>query len=273
MIQYKNTIDLTNKSRGGIKYEIINFNDGEPHIKIKEFDRKMTKPLTVICRITNPSDLFILMQVGDILNRQGVLWELIIPYLMGARMDRVFNMNEAFSLSIVASVIKGLKPKHIYLIEGHSKRAYSELNASEFRRMFDYPNEHGDVYCFPDQGAAERYPIGWGVSITFDKVRDPDSGKITDMTINKHAFVGRSSIIVRDDLCDYGTTFVEVAKILRAEHPNAKLKLQITHAVCLEGLIRVAKAYDEVLIYNTYKDYTRADLPENVLMLDWRTKI
>lgn len=39
---------------------------GEPHIVLKEINRK--DDVAVVCRVANPTDLFILMQVGDILN-------------------------------------------------------------------------------------------------------------------------------------------------------------------------------------------------------------
>lgn len=55
--------------KSDVKYEVIQFPDGEPHIVLNGIDRK--DDLTVVCRVCNPTDLFILMQVGDILNRLG----------------------------------------------------------------------------------------------------------------------------------------------------------------------------------------------------------
>ena len=59
-------IDFINK-RG---YEVISFPDGEKHLKINQLDRK--EDVEVICRITNSDELFLLMQLSDILNRQCV---------------------------------------------------------------------------------------------------------------------------------------------------------------------------------------------------------
>ena len=67
-------INLINLDKSDIKYELITFPDGEPHIKLDEIDRK--DEYEVICRITNPNELFVLMQVADILDRQAVRWEL-----------------------------------------------------------------------------------------------------------------------------------------------------------------------------------------------------
>jgi hypothetical protein len=73
-------LNLVRPKESDIKYEIIQFPDGEPHIVLNGIDRK--DDLTVVCRVCNPTDLFILMQVGDILNRQGILFGLDIVYLM-----------------------------------------------------------------------------------------------------------------------------------------------------------------------------------------------
>lgn len=75
-------LNLIRPEKSDVKYEVIQFPDGEPHIVLNGIDRK--DDLTVVCRICNPTYLFILMQVGDILNRQGILFGLDIVYLKGA---------------------------------------------------------------------------------------------------------------------------------------------------------------------------------------------
>ena len=101
-----------------MKYEVIQFPDGEPHIVLNGIDRK--DDLTVVCRVCNPTDLFILMQVGDILNRQGILFGLDIVYLMSMRMDRVISYDESFSLSVVTQVINDMFPQAVHVLEPHS---------------------------------------------------------------------------------------------------------------------------------------------------------
>jgi hypothetical protein len=65
-------LNLIRPEKSDVKYEVIQFPDDKPHIVLNGIDRK--GDLTVVCRICNPTDLFILMQVGDILNRQGGLF-------------------------------------------------------------------------------------------------------------------------------------------------------------------------------------------------------
>ena len=80
-------IDFINK-RG---CEVISFPDGEKHLKINQLDRKDN--VKIICRITNSDELFLLMQLSDILNRQCVvIEEIVISYLMTMRCDRLFSL-------------------------------------------------------------------------------------------------------------------------------------------------------------------------------------
>ena len=74
-------LNLIDKNKSNIDYDIIKFNDGEYHIKFKtEVNRK--DRVQVLTRISSMTDLFILMQVADILNRMEVEWAVIITYLI-----------------------------------------------------------------------------------------------------------------------------------------------------------------------------------------------
>lgn len=71
-------LNLIRPEKSDIKFKIIQFPDGEPHIVLNGIDRK--DDLTVVCRVCNPTDLFILMQVGDILNRHSMKAEVVAKF-------------------------------------------------------------------------------------------------------------------------------------------------------------------------------------------------
>lgn len=89
-------LNLVNKEASSINYSISHFPDGEVQITLDSFSRK--DDILVECRITSAEELFILMQVMDILDRQEVTYSVIIYYLMGMRMDRVMDFNRPFTL-------------------------------------------------------------------------------------------------------------------------------------------------------------------------------
>lgn len=257
------TIDFTK----GIGYTIHRFPDGEVHLQVDEIDRK--DKVDVRMRIRCAEDLFLLMQLSDILHRQGVEVEnLHIPYLMSARCDRVFSFDRPFSLSIVAKVINDVGAACVHIDEPHSFRTAQLIpnyvyTVTMREILADYCD---DTLCFPDMGAQDRYGrdiFGANIELVCQKVRDVNTGQLTSFkVVNPEAFTGGAITIV-DDLCDGGGTFVGLAPKLRELKPDT-LRLVVVHAVQLNGIKRVAEVFDEVVITNTYEDWDRYELPDNV---------
>ena len=283
-----NTLNLLNKEKSDISYEIITFPDGEPHIKIIDLDRK--KDVNIICRIANPTDLFILMQVGNILNRQGIIFDIKITYLMSMRMDRVMNFNEAYSLEIVASIINSLNARKVKILEPHSEKTlmlikrsskidndilFAENNVfttiikeNTYDKNF-FINDYLKVY--PDEGAAGRYNANPMKDVIFKKKRNLSDGKIISIEpINKDLLCKSDKpIMVIDDLCDGGMTFKLIADFLKKECPNRELNIVITHMVNPKGIQTLSENYNKVYFTNSYKDWNKEKLPSNVFITEW----
>ena len=115
-------LNLVHLEDSDIKYSISRFPDGEVQISLEKFSHK--EQVSVECRITNAEDLFILMQVLDILDRHEVLYRLHIYYLMGMRMDRIMDFNRPFTLKIVLNSLKNCNADVIEILEPHSDVYY-----------------------------------------------------------------------------------------------------------------------------------------------------
>ena len=259
-------INLINKDKGDIVYDIINFSDGEKHIKfITEINRKDS--IKVICRITSMDELFILMQVSDILNRMEVEWALVITYLMGMRMDRVMSFNEAFSLKIVAKTINDMHPDAVFVVEPHSDRTLKLINNStplmnHFAEAAMTDPEHNYMIVFPDAGAKLRYGEALENKVpmmTCHKKRDPATGKLSGFGIDNPEVLNEypecNAFFVIDDLCDGGGTFCGIADQLKELRPDFHRTLAITHAVAARGIYKVMDYYNDLFITNSYADW------------------
>ena len=262
-----NTLNLLNKEKSDISYEIITFPDGEPHIKIIDLDRK--KDVNVICRIANPTDLFILMQVGNILNRQGIIFDIKITYLMSMRMDRVMNFNEAYSLEIVANMINSLNARKVKILEPHSEKTLMLIKRSSKIDNDILLSDYLKVY--PDEGAAGRYNAYPMKDVIFKKKRNLSDGKIISIEpINKDLlYKSDKPIMVIDDLCDGGMTFKLIADYLNEVVPNHELNITVTHMVNPKGIQTLSENYNKVYFTNSYKDWSKEKLPSNVFVIDW----
>lgn len=257
-------LNLAHKEKSDIDYSISRFPDGEVQITLGKFDRK--HPIAVGCRITSAEELFILMQVNDILTRQAVVWDLHIAYLMGMRMDRVMDFNRPFTLSVVAGIIKNFSCNHISVREPHSDRTIQLLGDKAEGLYPEFQVGLAQV-VFPDKGAYVRYGHMFSDRrcIVCDKVRDLETGNILSIEVINPEDIDGGPLLVIDDLCDAGGTFIGIAGELR-KYTNEAIGISVTHMVNRVGIRNLSKTYDRVYFTNSYKDWE--SLPENCTQME-----
>lgn len=288
------TLNLTNAEKSDIKYTISRFPDGEVQITLGELNRKDS--VLVQCRITSAEELFIVMQVSDILNRHSVFWNLDIFYLMGSRMDRVMDFNRPFTLKIMTDTLKNLGAFHVNIFEPHSERSslegmYQAVTIS--KEVEDKLEEFEDLsiakkYCLvvPDKGAYDRldyrirhFKDEYNDVVIANKVRNLTTGEIEKIEITNPEVVLSTDkeFFILDDLCDGGGTFCGVASEIRKLKPDAKISIYVHHMVNPKGIENLSKNFNHVFFTNSYKDWNglKAEygkavpaLPENVTQID-----
>lgn len=250
----------------GKGYKVVKFPDGELHLELDALNRK--EAVTIKCRITNSDELFLMMQLHDILKRQCIEVDLIeIYYLMGMRCDRLFDISRPFTLSLVSDVINAFGARSVCLYEPHSDRALRLIKNSGRCCMTEFVvgklrDREKYFLVAPDKGALDRYNR-FDFSVICQKHRDEATGNLTEFSVRPFTNVSGKNLLVVDDLCDGGGTFVGLAPKLRELAPKS-LSLLVTHAVQLQGVEKVASAYDRVYIADTYKDWSKETLPNNV---------
>ena len=264
-------LNLVHLEDSNIKYSISRFPDGEVQISLGDFSHK--EQIQVKCRITNAEDLFILMQVLDILDRHEVSYVLSIYYLMGMRMDRVMDFNRPFTLKIVLNSLKNCNADNIQILEPHSDAYYDYRFGGKFTELYieGSPSNtvwHGYQMVLPDAGAKERYDYQYvGTALTCSKIRDLTTGKILEIKIDNPEAISDKPLLILDDLCDGGGTFCGIAKAFNAlDIPKERLNIAVTHMVNPKGIKNLSENFNHVWFTNSYKDWD--NLPENVTMFD-----
>jgi ribose-phosphate pyrophosphokinase len=257
-------LNLNDRSLSQIPYERFVFPDGQDHIKIDIAVLHKHTDVHIITRIVNASDLFILMQVADILRFHKMTVR--ITYLLAARMDRRMSPNEALTLKIVADTINSLNFEEVDIVDPHSDVATTlidrsvGINNSNF--IYDVLKSLGGmlmspiVLIAPDAGAAKKVeklshdfflPM-----IQATKTRDVTTGKILSTKIDTPTLEDKIALVV-DDICDGGATFIPLAQELRAKKA-AGLILAVTHGIFSKGL-DVLSDFDRIYTTNSYKNH------------------
>lgn len=160
-----------------------------------------------------------------------------IAYMPYSRMDRKEG-NSVFTLKYVADFINALKFDHVYVHESHSDVALALLNNSvavhdsavllgEAMEKIDFDITK-DYLFYPDAGAQKRYSkLGNYKELVGFKKRNFETGQIESLQVVGDMEPGRKVIIV-DDLCSYGGTFMLSAERLK-EIGAGDIYLVITH--------------------------------------------
>ena len=261
-------LNLIRKEASSINYSISHFPDGEVQITLDSFSRK--DDILVECRITSAEELFILMQVMDILDRQEVTYSVTIYYLMGMRMDRVMDFNRPFTLKVVSTLLSKSKAYEIRILEPHSKKIFDLSNIfTEYTDDFLEGFKIGLLSChqlvLPDAGAQKRYS-NVSKAILCNKVRDEQTGKLTGFEVKNPNDIQNKDLLIFDDLCDGGGTFCGIAAELRKYKPEANIDIFVTHMVNRKGIENLAKTFNKVYFTNSY--ITWDNLPDNVIQIE-----
>ena len=205
--------------------EVINFPDGT--FKIDIDIPEGTVPWKIIWKYENEAELIQLMYLTKHLHQQGFrLIELTMPYLPNARMDRVKDSSEVFTLKWFCDIINSLKFDCVSVLDVHSAVGEALLD----RIIVNSPEKYikqaiemagidkdNDYIFFPDEGSCKRYSafipqfenVGFGL-----KKRDWKTGKILGFDIHGASPEGKNVFII-DDICSYGGTVYHAALKLK----------------------------------------------------------
>lgn len=195
-----------------------NFPNNETYLPVKDLLIKRDNLVKLVYE--NDQDFLKLALVKEWCDSMGCETSLYLTYMPHSRMDRA---NGFYSISLNASsrLINSLNFKNVIVREPHSSATIEKLNNSiqdnwcldRLKTIF-FDGNFDSVY-FPDYGACLRYsingmhdiPLAWA-----KKTRDFLTGEITGLEITGK--VGKNVLIV-DDLCSRGGTFIQGSKLLK----------------------------------------------------------
>jgi ribose-phosphate pyrophosphokinase len=220
----------------------------------------------------NASEIMFLQLVVNALNHAGITdIDLDVLYLPYARQDRVCQPGQALSLEVICEVLNQLEVKFMRFWDVHNPDVMYE-HISDFRmsnisdesifkryKILDNFDLDNTIICAPDKGARGKAEdiaslLEVGFAIHFDKVRCAVNGAITGIKPNEHnSDIAGWEVLVVDDICDGGRTFIEVAKELRLT-TGENLYLYVTHGIFSKGLDELLEYYTHIYCHHVLHD-------------------
>ncbi len=168
----------------------------------------------------------------------------IFGFLPNARYDRHMFKGDAAALKVFANLVNAMEFDAVCALDTHSNVA-----ENLFKCFYNLPQKEAAVHfasdpridflVAPDAGAAKKTEEAAKEVekpyITMAKVRNLKTGEITGMRILDDVDLTGKTVMILDDICDGGRTFIEAAKYLReagAEH----VELYVTHGIFSKGV-------------------------------------
>lgn len=227
----------------GIEVKPLIFSDKTSQIwKLKE--EQLRPDVNVITwDFENESEFLHIAQLSELLfkTQPGASSILEIPYFPYARQDKPISNESTFALISFCKLLRTLPINSIQTKDIHSRVAFDYLdnlysNPVTIEILNTAKECEANLIVFPDKGAYVRYSNLIDMKcLVVNKSRDPLTGQLSiSGLIGDIEKIKGSNILIVDDLCDAGGTFLLTAQELRKYNPNT-VSLYTSHGIYSKG--------------------------------------
>ncbi len=207
---------------------------------------------------------------------------LYAPYFLGSRSDRLFETGSVNYLKeVICPIINSLEFDSVTVIDPHSDvleacldnfNKQSNENLVRFALCDIYPTDKKELpkgllsnglIVSPDAGSLKKIYklqnlIGGVEVIVCSKDRDHE-GKLSRTIVPISGKQHQKDLIIIDDICDGGATFINIVKKIREmqesfKTPPNKIYLVVTHGIFSKGFEELNKHFEGIYCTNSYKD-------------------
>lgn len=201
--------------------------------------------------------------------------EICLPYMPYSRQDRVISPGDCIPMSILAGALAQEGVTHVYTEDIHSQAAFKiflDRNIA-LTSTLDLPYINNIINCAPrhplgklaivapDKGAINRAMsvamMNQDYLISMNKKRDK-TGAITQYTVTPESMPLSNfnniedTLVVCDDICDGGATFIELGKVIKKQAPKATVHLIVTHGIFSKGREVLTPYYNSIHAKHTF---------------------
>lgn len=256
-------------------FDLRKYPAGEDHSILKALPLLESDGLLIEAHCRNLGDLARLRVQEDILIRNGIRNAWFVPYFPCARQDRLETKLSGFELRFALDLVA---PLRIVIADPHSDVAgqLPHFPQSAIYSCFEaaLPEIKDAVVVIPDAGAAKK-AYEWAVGdnrqiVQSLKVRDPKTGKLSGFKVIANKIDGGShgpdsyslgdlyqkNVVIVDDICDAGGTFLGLGEILKRDFGVAKMTLGITHGLFTKGTSTLKGMFDNIVTFVPSQEHT-----------------
>lgn len=260
-----------------VSCEWTTFSDGASNVKLG-FDVPAKKYVSIFVGSKENADsvywrVLLVQNAAKNVCGVDVKYNLRLEYLPHGRADRVFEVGNAHPLKVFSSLFSCFDKVTIYdphsyaldeLCDANVKYIEQELLFGVTCYLRDVEGGNYDAVVAPDKGAVTKaQDIARYLKVDLicaEKVRQISDGRVIDVKVPELSSKKHKRVIICDDICDGGGTFIPLAKILRdsgVEHVD----LYVSHGIFSKGFGVFEGLIDNIYPFQLVGDYvTEEDL-------------
>ena len=263
----------------GSGYEKFKYPAGELQVRLPQetvFELATANEVIVLARMTSAEQIMELSLLWDAIEEvvpSRARKFLLLPYLPYARADRRFVKGDCFGLKVFSRLLSSLAAQPITL-DAHSSKSkemieglwdVSSLPLIE-KAVADFAKQNNAdrvTILFPDEGARKRYSIPdalGGISVHVlhcSKKREAATGKLLGFFTPRLEEFPKAGdkccpVMIVDDICDGGGTFIGIADSMKSFH--LPLALYVTHGIFSKGMEPLEARFDAIYTTDSFKE-------------------
>lgn len=228
------------------------FPDGAVWLRVMSELPRFAQVMRVrVAAMRDMNDFMLLAQLTDAVRHATDIQvsHLELAWLPWARQDRHMVNGDSFALKVFANQLNVLNFDKVFLLDPHSDAAAAAINNSvviaqesclmKSEKLRQAISSGKLMLVAPDAGALKKIHNVAKASGARDyailtKERDVATGNLTGFALVSGDVAGKDVLIV-DDLCDAGGTFIGSAQVLRDAGARS-VSLYVTHGVFSRGV-------------------------------------
>lgn len=265
---------------------IDRFPDGQQNVTIlNPEDIPLAKSINLVSRMNNFRDLELIICFKACLDKLDAdegsyVAILTVPYLLGARSDRVFEKGGNNYTEMLLNIIGSFGFDVLETLDLHNPKISRHFQNELVNLTIDSPlimdpvvevlknkvqGQYTHLYIqAPDIGADDRAgffkkalgkEIGCSLNRPLSKSRTPEGIQVSNLPFFHPEDEAGAFVLIVDDICDGGGTFIEVAKAYKEKYPKIDLGLYVTHGIFSKGFAELQKYFKFVITTNSYQDF------------------
>lgn len=252
-------------------YEMFDYPAGELQVRLKPHVIPLVhaaETIQICARVKGSEALIGLLLLSNAIRgvKPAAVIDLLIPYLPYARADRRFVDGDCYGLQQFGPILRLGCWQRIVTLDVHN-HIKATAHVSSFlvnldplpyitRALSDFVQANrltNEAILFPDAGAGKRYRIpGYERSFVGAKERVPQTGKLSGFEVPDLA--NYDGVLIVDDICDGGGTFLGIAECLRRTAFRGPIALYVSHGIFSKGLFALRNHFEQIYTTNSFSE-------------------